>query len=160
MTPEFSGSQTHMSETICVTITRQEKYKFLVDFGENIPQAIADEPPPLGDGAGPSAERLLAAAMANCLCASLVFAINKFRGDPGHMTGTATCETGRNENNRLRVAHVKVDIALGVKSKELPHLGRALAQFEEFCTVSQSVRAGIPFAVTTGTVQTCPSRSF
>ena len=76
------------------------------------------------------------------------------------MTDTATCETGRNENNRLRVAHVKVDIALGVKSKELPHLGRALAQFEEFCTVSQSVRAGIPFAVTTGTVQTCPSRSF
>jgi organic hydroperoxide reductase OsmC/OhrA len=136
-----------MSETICVTITRREKYKLLVDFGENIPQAIADEPPPLGDGAGPSAERLLAAAMANCLCASLAFAINKFMGDPGHMTCTATCETGRNENNRLRVTHVKVDITLGAKSEELPHLGRALAQFEEFCTMSQSVRAGIPFAV-------------
>ena len=136
-----------MSETICVTITRQEKYKFLVDFGENIPQAIADEPPPLGNGAGPSAERLLAAAIANCLCASLVFAINKFRGDPGHMSATATCETARNENNRLRVTHVKVDITLGAKPEELPHLDRALAQFEEFCTVSQSVRAGIPFAV-------------
>jgi uncharacterized OsmC-like protein len=75
-----------MSETICVTVTRQEKYRFLVDFGENIPKAIADEPPPLGDGAGPSAERLLAAAMANCLCASFVFAINKFEGDPGRLS--------------------------------------------------------------------------
>jgi hypothetical protein len=63
------------------------------------------------------------------------------------MSAMATCETGRNENNRLRVTHVKVDIALGAKPEELPHLDRALAQFGEFCTVSQSVRAGIPFAV-------------
>ena len=136
-----------MSETICVTITRQEKYRFLVDFGENIPSTVADEPPPLGDGAGPSPERLLGAAVANCLCGSLLFAIRKFKGDPGHMSATATCETGRNENNRLRITHVKVDIALGAKAEQLPHLDRALAQFEEFCTVSQSVRAGIPFAV-------------
>ncbi len=136
-----------MSEMICVTITRQEKYKFLVDFGENIPKAIADEPPPLGDGVGPSAERLLAAAMANCLCASLVFAINKFKGDPGRLSATATCETGRSANNRLRITHVKVDVALEAKPEELPHLDRALAQFEEFCTVSESVRAGIPLSV-------------
>jgi organic hydroperoxide reductase OsmC/OhrA len=85
--------------------------------------------------------------MANCLCASLVFAINKFKGDPGRMCATATCETGRNANNRLRVTHIKVDIALGANPEELPHLDRALTQFEDFCTVSQSVRAGIPFSV-------------
>jgi uncharacterized OsmC-like protein len=86
-----------MSETISVTITRQENYSFLVDFGENIPSMIADEPPPLGGGAGPSPERLLAAAVANCLCGSLLFAITKFKGNPGHLSATATCETGRNE---------------------------------------------------------------
>ena len=136
-----------MSETICVTITRQKKYRFLVDFGDNISNMVADEPPPLGEGAGPSPERLLGAAIANCLCASLVFAINKFKGDPGRLSATATCETGRNENNRVRVTNVKVDIALGTNPDELPHLDRALSQFEEFCTVSQSVRAGIPLAV-------------
>jgi organic hydroperoxide reductase OsmC/OhrA len=136
-----------MSETICVTITRQEKYRFLVDFGENIPGIVSDEPPPLGDGAGPGPEWLLGAAIANCLCSSLVFAINKFKGDPGRVSATAICETGRNENNRLRIAHIKVDIALSAKPEELPHLDRALAQFEDFCTVSQSVRTGIPFAV-------------
>ncbi len=136
-----------MSESSCVTVTRQEKYKFLVDFGENIPNMVADEPPPLGEGAGPSPERLLGAAIANCLCGSLVFAINKFKGDPGRLSATATCETGRNASNRLRITHVEVDIALEAKPEELPHLDRALAQFEEFCTVSESVRAGIPFAV-------------
>jgi uncharacterized OsmC-like protein len=136
-----------MGEKICVTVTRQEKYRFLVDFGENIPQMVGDEPPPLGEGAGPSPERLLGAAMANCLCSSLVFAISKFKGDPGRVTATATCETGRNEKNRLRVTHIKVDIALGADPDGLPHLDRALAQFEEFCTVSQSVRAGVPFSV-------------
>ena len=35
-----------MSEKICVTVTLQEKYKFLVDFGGNIPNIVGDEPPP------------------------------------------------------------------------------------------------------------------
>ncbi len=136
-----------MSEKICVTVTRQDKYRFLLDFGPGIPQTAGDEPPPLGDGAGPSPEQLLGAAMANCLCSSLVFAVGKFKGDPGRLTATATCETGRNEKNRLRVTHIQIDIALGAKPEDLPHLDRALAQFEEFCTVSQSVRAGVPFTV-------------
>jgi organic hydroperoxide reductase OsmC/OhrA len=112
-----------------------------------VPQTAADEPPPLGDGAGPSQEQLLGAAVANCLCASFLFAVSKFKGDPGRLTATAICETGRNENDRLRVTQIKVDIALGAPPEQLPHLDRAFAQFEEFCTVTQSVRAGIPVAV-------------
>ena len=56
---------------ICVTVTRQDKYRFLVDFGPGVPQTAGDEPPPLGDGAGPSPEQLLGPAVANCLCSSL-----------------------------------------------------------------------------------------
>jgi len=136
-----------MGEKVCVTVTRQDKYRFLVDFGSGVPQTAGDEPPPLGDGAGPSPEQLLGAAVANCLCSSLLFAVNKFKGDPGRLTATAICETGRNENNRLRVKQIKIDIALGAPPEQLPHLDRALAQFEEFCTVTQSVRAGIPITV-------------
>ena len=137
-----------MSEQISVTVTRQEKYKFLVDFGPAIAQAVADEPPPLGDGAGPSPSQLLAAAVANCLSASLLFAHGKFKEDPGRLTTTVECEIGRNERQRLRVLGMKVTITLGVDPEALAHLDRALAQFEDFCTVSQSVRAGIPFTVT------------
>ncbi|HUZ75170.1 MAG TPA: OsmC family protein [Stellaceae bacterium] len=137
-----------MSEQISVTVTRQEKYKFLVDFGPAIAQAVADEPPPLGDGAGPSPSQLLAAAVANCLSTSLLFAHGKFKEDPGRLTTTVECEIGRNERQRLRVLGMKVTITLGVDPEALAHLDRALAQFEDFCTVSQSVRAGIPFTVT------------
>ncbi len=136
-----------MSDKVCVTVTRQDRYRFLLDFGPGVPQSAADEPPPLGEAAGPSPVQLLGAAVANCLCSSLVFAANKFKGDPGPLTATATCETGRNEMNRIRVTHIDVDIVLGAAPEQLPHLDRALLQFEEFCTVSQSVRAGVPFAV-------------
>jgi uncharacterized OsmC-like protein len=137
-----------MTEHVSVTITRQDKYRFLVDFGPGIAEAVTDEPAPLGDGAGPSPQQLLAAAMANCLSASLVFAIAKFEGDPGRLTTTALCEIGRNEKNRLRVTGMNVTMTLGTAPESLDHLDRALAQFEDFCTVSQSVRAGIPFSVT------------
>jgi len=137
-----------MNDTPSVTITRQDKFRFLVDFEPGLGQIVADETPPLGDGTGPAPTHLLAAAMANCLSASLLFAIGKFKGDPGPMVTTATWEVGRNEQNRLRITGVNVDITLGVTGDSLPRLDRALAQFEEFCTVSQSVRSGIPFHVT------------
>ena len=137
-----------MGEEISVTVTREERYRFIVDFGAGIGNSIADEPPPLGDGAGPSPSQLLAAAVANCLSASLLFAHGKFKEDPGRLTTTAICEIGRNEKNRLRVTGMKVAITLGIEPESLHHLDRALAQFEDFCTVSQSVRSGIPLTVT------------
>jgi organic hydroperoxide reductase OsmC/OhrA len=139
-----------MSDEVAITITRQDKYRFLVDFGgsPDIAKMVADEPAPLGDGAGPSPSQLLAAAIANCLSSSLVFAHGKFHEDPGRLTATAICQFGRNEKNRLRVTGMNVTITLGVAPEELRHLDRALAQFEDFCTVSQSVRSGIPFTVT------------
>lgn len=137
-----------MTEAISVTITRQEKYKFLVDFGGTIPQSVADLSPPLGDGAGPTPEHLLAAAVANCMSASYVFAHAKYKEDPGPVTTTVTCEMGRNDKNRVRITNLAIDITLGVAPETLGHLERTLATFEEFCTVSQSVKAGIPLAVT------------
>ena len=137
-----------MSEQTSVTVTRQGQYKFLVDFVPAIANALADEPPPLGEGAGPSPTQLLAAAIANCLCSSLVFAVAKFKEDPGQLTATVSCVIGRNERNRLRVTALDVTITLGVAPEQLAHFDRALAQFEDFCTVSQSVRAGIPYSLT------------
>jgi uncharacterized OsmC-like protein len=137
-----------MSDEVAVTITRQDHYRFVVDFGAGLAPATTDEAPPLGGGAGPSPTRLLAAAVANCLAASLTFASAKFKMDPGRLTATATCAIGRNERHRLRVTGIKVDITLGVPPESLAQLDRALAQFEDFCTVSQSVKTGIPLTVT------------
>jgi uncharacterized OsmC-like protein len=136
-----------MGDTVSITITQQENYKFLVDFGTRLPSLLADEPEPLGSGAGPDPSRILLAAVANCLAASLLFALKKFKQDPGRISATATAITGRNENNRLRVTGIDVTLCLGRAGAEIEHLDRVLAQFEDFCTVSQSVRTGIPIQV-------------
>jgi uncharacterized OsmC-like protein len=136
-----------MSEPPLVTITRQSGYQFLVDFGEGLPQWLADEPVPLGQGLGPSPDRMLMAAVANCLSASLLFALQKFKQDPGTLVATATPTLERNENKRLRITGIAVKIALGRASAEIEHLDRVLSQFEDFCTVSMSVREGIAISV-------------
>lgn len=136
-----------MSQQATVTLTRQSGYRFMVDFGPAIAQLAADEPAPLGEGAGPAPDQLLLAAVANCLSASLVFALQKFKQDPGPLKATATATTGRNENNRLRITGIAVRLELGRPAAELEHLERVLSQFEEFCTVSMSVRQGIAIDV-------------
>lgn len=132
-----------MSDNASVTITRQSGYQFLVDFGPAIPTLLADEPDPLGQGAGPAPDHMLLAAVANCLSASLLFALQKFKQDSGALVATATPELGRNENKRLRIQRIHVQLELGKTAAEIEHLDRVLSQFEDFCTVSMSVRQGI-----------------
>lgn len=136
-----------MSDNASVTITRQSGYQFLVDFGAAIPQLLADEPAPLGQGAGPAPDHMLLAAVANCLSASLLFSLQKFKQDPGTLVATATPEMGRNADKRLRITGINVKLELGQAAAEIEHLDRVLAQFEDFCTVSMSVRQGIAIHV-------------
>ena len=133
---------------VSVTITQLHDYQFLVDFGAAIPSLQTDEPPPLGAGEGPSPSALLLATVANCLLASLLFALRKFKQDAGGIRATATARIDRNEEKRLRVQEITVAINLGSAAADIESLDRILAQFEEFCTVSQSVRQGIPIVVT------------
>jgi len=137
-----------MNQEVSVTLTRQTKYQFTVDFGGTLAPMLADEPAPLGDDAGPSPTQLLATAVGCCMSSSLLFASGRSKEDAGAVKTTVTCAIGRNERNRLRVLAMKVDMTLGVEPQTLPHLDQVLAQFEDFCTVSQSVQTGIPMSVT------------
>ena len=136
-----------MSDVVSITVSQQSNYQFLVDFGAALPQMLGDEPAPLGGGAGPSPSQLLLAAVANCLSASLFFALQKFKQDAGGITTTASARIDRNKENRLRVLEITVTIRLGRGGAEIEHLDRILTQFEPFCTVTQSVRHGIPVSV-------------
>ena len=136
-----------MSDAATVTLTRQSGYQFLVDFGPAIAQLTADEPPPLGAAAGPAPNHLLLAAVANCLSASLLFSLQKFKQDPGTLVATASAVVGRNAEKRLRIEAINVRLELGQAAADIEHLERVLDQFEAFCTVSMSVREGIAINV-------------
>jgi organic hydroperoxide reductase OsmC/OhrA len=130
-----------------VELEQQEDYRFAIRFGGALPALDADESPPLGKGAGPTPVQLLAAAVGNCLSDSLLFALRKFKQAPEPIRTVVEASVGRNDQNRLRVQRIVVRVTLGVPASALEHLDRALLQFEEFCTVAQSVRQGIDVAV-------------
>lgn len=129
------------------SLKQEEDYRFAIDFGEGLPLVYGDEPPPLGKSTGPTPSQLLAAAVGNCLADSLLFALRKFRQKPEPIQAAIAASIDRNTENRLRVANISVKLTLGVRSASLAHLDRVLPQFEEFCTVSQSVQQGIPIVV-------------
>ena len=130
-----------------VSLRQLSAYRFEVDFGADLPPLLADEAEPIGGGAGPFPEQMLIAAVANCLCASFVFALGKYRQEAHGITAQARAEIGRNAEGRLRVQGIAVEIALGAEAGDLDRIDRVLAQFERFCTVSESVKAGVPVSV-------------
>lgn len=136
-----------MSQTVNVTLAQESDFRFAISYAEGKPPFYGDEPPPLGNGTGPSPSQLLAAAVGNCLSDSLLFALRKFKQKPEPIHTESTAIIDRNAENRLRVLNIVVKLTVGVPRASLEHLDRVLAQFEEFCTVSQSVRQGIPIQV-------------
>lgn len=130
-----------------VRLKQQADYQFAIYYNEEKSPILGDEPPPLGRSEGATPSQLLIAAVANCLSDSLLFALRKFKQDPEPIETLATCEIGRNEQNRLRILSIRVEIHVGVPGGSLENLDRVLAQFQEFCTVSSSVSAGIPVNV-------------
>jgi organic hydroperoxide reductase OsmC/OhrA len=127
-----------------IELVQLADYRFEVRFDNPaVPTLITDELAPLGGDAGPSPSRLLATAVANCLAASLLFALRKFKNEAGPLRVTAAVSMIRNAQNRLRVGRVAVDLHLGVLGSEISMLDRILGQFEDFCIVTQSIRTAV-----------------
>lgn len=116
------------------------------DWGD-VPELGLDSAAPLGGATGPDAERLLAAAVGNCLSASLVFCMRKFRQAPGNLRTQVTGKLARNDEGRLRIGGLEVAIRLSDPVGSIHHFDRCAQQFEDFCTVTESIRQGIPVNV-------------
>ncbi len=83
---------------IKVKLSREEEYQFIVSFSnDKISNIRMDEPQPLGDGNYPNAGSLLAAAVGNCLCSSLLFCLQKSRIDVDGMQAEVSTTVVRNE---------------------------------------------------------------
>jgi organic hydroperoxide reductase OsmC/OhrA len=131
-----------------VSMVLERDYRFLVDFNEDgVLPLLVDEPEPLGDGAGPGATRLLAAAVGNCLSASLLYCLRRARVDVEGMRTSVSASIERNENGRLRIHDMKVKIEPTVPEDQQSRMRRCLDLFEDFCVVTQSVREGLDVAV-------------
>lgn len=136
------------NESFEVEVNLQDGYRLLADPRmEGVEPLLVDEPPPLGEGAGPNPARLLTMAVASCLSASALFCLRKARIDVRGFQTRARTTLGRNERGRLRVEGIEVELRPEVDPEEMKRMDRCLEVFEDFCIVTQSVRGGLPVTV-------------
>lgn len=134
--------------SISVDLEQLQDYEFKARFNwGDVPDLLMDEPRPLGGRRGPNASRLLAAALGNCLSASLMYCVARDEVPPGSFRATATCHIVRNDRGRLRVGGIDVRITVDERIERSPRLRRCIALFEDFCPLSTSLREGIPIEV-------------
>lgn len=130
------------------TMTREAGYRFRVRFdSEGVPDLITDESPPLGEGKGPNPSRLLAAAVGNCLAASLLFCLGKARLSVEGLEAEVLTEFTRNEAGRLRIGRMKVRLVPKWTEETAAKAQRCLQIFEDFCVVAQAVQHGVPVEI-------------
>lgn len=133
---------------ITLSVRQIQDYQFLVTFDkESMGQLRTDESAPLGKESGPTPTRMLAAALANCLSASLLFAFRKAGVPTGEIETQITVQTVRNEKKRLRIGKIQVTIDPKLDPADLERAQAPRGIFEDFCTVTESVRNGIPVEV-------------
>lgn len=128
-------------------VEQVDGFDFRVRFDkERYADLRMDEPPPLGHDASPNPARILAAAIGDCLSASLVFCLKRRGVVVDGLRSEVRVQLVRNENKRLRIGNVEVSIhPQGPIPDEA--LDACLKTFEDFCVVTQSVRDGIDVKV-------------
>jgi len=136
-----------IASTFSLHVEQIDGFEFRVKFDkEQFAPLLLDEPPPLGHDAAPNAARILAAAIGNCLSASLLFCLQRAKVPAARVSADVDVEIVRNEARRLRVGKVNVTLHTSLPADD-PSLSSCLSTFEDFCVVTQSVRQGIDVAV-------------
>jgi organic hydroperoxide reductase OsmC/OhrA len=131
-----------------ITLDQVEDFQFLVRFDkETYAPLTMDEPPPFGKDSGPGAARALAAAVGNCLSSSLLFASRKNGLALGQIHTTAKVQIVRNQQRRLRIGKIEVNIDPRLGEHDPATALRVRESFEDFCTVTASIRQGITVEV-------------
>jgi uncharacterized OsmC-like protein len=133
-----------LSESVITKLGLLEGYKFKVEFDvEGVPNLVVDEMKPIGEGLGPNPTRLLSAAVGHCLSSSLLYCLGKAKVKVKKLDTVVKANVERNEEGYLRIAGLDVQMHLEVNEQDKQRVPRCLYIFENYCTVTQSVRKGI-----------------
>lgn len=138
-----------MSDDFAVSVAQWENFQFLIDFNQDgVADLLTDEPEPLGAGRGPNPSRVLAAAVGNCLSSSLLFCLRKAHIETTGFACEVKGEAQRNEAGRLRIRDLDVKLQPKLaNAADVERIKQCIGVFEDYCVVTQSIRAGIKVAV-------------
>ena len=125
------------------------KYRVMADFPEvsGTPSLLFDEGPPVGDGQGPNAAMVLGAAIGDCLSATLVNCLTRAHVELQALTATVATRVARDQTGRFRISGIEVQFCPTVPAGGRAGLERCQAIFQDYCTVTESVREGVRVTV-------------
>ena len=103
------------------------------------------------DMLGPNPSRLLALGVLGCLSASFIFCLKKKNFQVDDFNAEAEVTLARNEKGFWRIKKIDVDIVPKIENPDtlkrakqcLKQVKEGVSFFEQYCIVTQSVRAGI-----------------
>ncbi|HEY9085867.1 MAG TPA: OsmC family protein [Candidatus Tyrphobacter sp.] len=130
-----------------VMLERKSRYEFLARIEGTTSTLSVDEGPPLGEGNGASPDALLGAAIGSCLASSFLFCVEKARVELEELSVRVNVDKIRNEHGRIRIGAIGVEFRVKVSPEHRARLERCRDLFGEYCTVTESVRQGIPVDV-------------
>lgn len=137
-----------MSELISTKLMLIEGYRFKVEFDVyGIPSLVVDEMKPIGKEEGPNPTRLLSAAVGHCISSSLLYCLGKAKVKVKKLETTVQANVERNKEGYLRIPGLDVQVRLEVSEEDKARVPRCLKVFENYCTVTQSVKKGIEVKV-------------
>ncbi len=129
-----------------VKLTHQKNYQYLSQASEggrlHGKPYLSDEPDPVGDAAGPSTPALLASALGHCLSASLLEALKHAHVEILGYETDAVAVVKPNKEGKPRIERVDVTLRPRV-AQRYPRMQRCEETFENYCTVTQSVKTGV-----------------
>ena len=100
------------------------------------------------DMLGPNPSRMLAFAILGCLSASFIFCLQKKNFSLDDLKAEAEVSFGRSEKGFWRITKIDVNIDAKVENPEsLKRAEQCRKMYEDYCTVTQSVRKGIDINV-------------
>ena len=150
--PSQGGKKSTESHQFAISMDSMGDYEFRVRFDKAFySDLLMDEPPPLGGDKAPNASRMLAAAVGNCLSASLLFCARKAHVNVQGVHTEVRVNYVRNEQGKLRIGKIDVAIEPKFDPAEIQKAQRCLELFEDYCVVTQSVRKGIDVSVAVNT---------
>jgi len=129
-----------------VTLELEKEMIFKCDPNEmKIKDCYIDETNEDLDMLGPNPVKLLASAVLGCLSASLIFCIQKKKLALKDFKSEAEIIIARNEEGLFRVKEINVELQPKTDDPEIiRRIDQCKKIFERYCTITESVRAGIP----------------
>ncbi len=135
-----------------VTVEWLEDLTFKLNFGNPVlPELKIDETHDVEspEAVGPDPSKLLVSAVMGCLNASFAFCLKKARIPLKGMKAVGELTSERNEEGFWRVKKIDVELVPEIAiDKGIPRMERCMEIFHNYCTITESVRQGIPVDVT------------